>query len=103
MTGKEHDYKYSGIVDTEKNQVLALFDFDGTITSKDTLLEFIVYVKGRPLFYIGMFLLMPFLILYKLKVIHGESAKEKVLSFFFKNTEQRKFQDRCSAFVRSEE
>ena len=28
-------------------KIVAAFDFDGTITNKDTLLEFITYTKGK--------------------------------------------------------
>lgn len=33
-------------------QIVA-FDFDGTITNRDTLLEFIKFAKGKTAFYLG--------------------------------------------------
>ena len=38
------------------NKGIAFFDFDGTITTKDTLLEFIKYSRGTMSFYWGFLL-----------------------------------------------
>lgn len=35
---------------------IAVFDFDGTLTAKDKLLEFIKYTCGGPQLYIGFML-----------------------------------------------
>ncbi len=78
---------------------LALFDFDGTITTRDTFMEIIKYQKGSFGFYGGMFLLSPILILYKLKVIENWKAKEMVLTFFFKGMAYADFQKRCDEFI----
>ena len=63
---------------------LALFDFDGTITSKDSLLEFIKFVSGKLGFYLVMGLFSPWIIYYVFIKKEGEIAKRKVLSFLFK-------------------
>lgn len=65
------------------SQGIAFFDFDGTITTKDTLLEIIKYRHGRTRFYIGFLLHSPWLVAYKLGIISNQQAKEKVLRFFF--------------------
>ena len=44
-----------------KNKVY-LFDFDGTLTNADTLLEFIRYACGRRRFYLGFALCSPILV-----------------------------------------
>jgi HAD superfamily hydrolase (TIGR01490 family) len=77
---------------------IALFDFDGTITSKDTLLEFIRFSKGRSQFYLGFALNLPYLIAYKLKMISNQAAKEKILKFFFHKTPIQKFEEYCKQF-----
>lgn len=79
---------------------IAFFDFDGTITTKDTLLEFIKYAKGNFNFYLGFLIYSPFLVAYKLKIISNQLAKEKVLAFFFKNTIQENFDEKCRAFAK---
>ena len=78
---------------------IAFFDFDGTITTKDTLLEIIKFQKGLIRFYIGFFLYAPVLIAFKLKIISNSWAKQLVLQFFFKNNRFADFQSRCNSFV----
>jgi phosphatidylglycerophosphatase C len=79
-------------------QTLALFDFDGTITYKDTLLEFIKFYKGQKSFYSGILFLSPILILFKLKLIKNWKAKEIFLSHFFKGELIEDFQNKCDLF-----
>jgi HAD superfamily hydrolase (TIGR01490 family) len=77
---------------------IAFFDFDGTITKKDTLLEFIKFSKGTLSFYLGFLINSPYLVAYKLKLISNQEAKEKVLQFFFKNMPVEQFQVLCDQF-----
>lgn len=79
---------------------IAFFDFDGTITTRDTLLEFIKYSKGIPRFYLGFMLSSPWLFAYKIKLISNQRAKERILSHFFKNTPLPEFQRTCEGFAR---
>lgn len=74
------------------NNCLALFDFDGTISNKDSFLEFIKFCKGKKSFYLGMILHLPMLMLMKLKIIPNQIAKEKILIYFFKNEKVEKLQ-----------
>ncbi len=76
---------------TRENRALALFDFDGTITRKDTLFEFIRFVKGRSRFFWGMVRLFPMLIANRLGLIPNNKAKEKMLSYFFKGMNYAEF------------
>jgi len=62
---------------------LVLFDFDGTITTKDTLLEFIKYYHGTGKWLTGFAANTPWLALMSLKMIPNWKAKEKVLEWFF--------------------
>jgi phosphatidylglycerophosphatase C len=78
---------------------LALFDFDGTITRKDTFLEIIKFAKGSTRFYVGFVLLTPVLICYKLKLLPNWRAKEIVFAYFFKNVSTETFQKICIEFV----
>lgn len=77
---------------------IAVFDFDGTITTKDTLLEFIKFNKGSFPFYLGFVLNLPYLVAFKLKIISNQLAKEKVLKFFFHNTPVPVFEKECASF-----
>ena len=80
------------------SQRIAFFDFDGTITTKDTFLEFIKFFKGTASFYLGFLVYSPFLVAYKLKIIPNYVAKQKVLQYFFKGESIEVFQKRCDAF-----
>ena len=63
---------------------LVFFDFDGTITTKDSFLEFLKFHKGRLNFLFGFALLSPYLIAMKLRLIPNWKAKEIVLTYFLK-------------------
>ena len=76
--------------DTEK-AVIAAFDFDGTITTKDTLFDFIRFCCGVPGLLSGLVFLSPILFFFKLGLIRNDKAKQKLLSYFFKGFSVDKF------------
>jgi len=67
---------------------LVFMDFDGTITKKDTFFAFIRFHKSHFPFYLGIFLLLPILIGYKLKLIPNWRAKELLFSYYFKGVNE---------------
>lgn len=77
---------------------LVLFDFDGTLTTRDTLIEFVKFYRGTTKFVWGMFLLSPVLVLFKLKVIPNWKAKQFFLARFFKGEKLKDFNVRCLDF-----
>ena len=80
-------------------KTLALFDFDGTLYSKDSLIEFTKLAKGSVKFYQGILLLSPFLIGLKLGFLHNEKVKIKFLKHFFKNIEVAEFKAMAKDFA----
>jgi phosphatidylglycerophosphatase C len=78
---------------------LAFFDFDGTITSQDTLFELIKFHKGRIKFYVGIIWISPLLILFKLKLVSAQKTKERLLTYFFADQPQSTFQTVCDQFI----
>jgi phosphatidylglycerophosphatase C len=78
---------------------IAFFDFDGTITHKDTLLEFIRFAKGDVGFYSGFLLYSPALVAFKLKLISNQAAKQLILKHFFGRTTLSKFSQLCDEFA----
>lgn len=76
---------------------LALFDFDGTLTQKDSLFEFIKFAFGREKFYKGMLFLSPILVAYKLGFVKNDDAKLQVLNYFFKD-KQNLWREKTSLF-----
>ena len=79
---------------------IALIDFDGTITTKDSLLEFIKFSRGRIRFYVGFILNSPFLIACKLNIISNQAAKEMILRFFFAGMSYVQFDKLCAVFYK---
>lgn len=84
------------------SQTIAFFDFDGTLTTKDSFLEVIKFQKGNYSFYLGFVLLLPIMVLYKLKVIPNWKAKEIVLTYFFGGTLLTDFQKASDEFANQE-
>lgn len=62
---------------------IAVFDFDHTITDRDSLLPFLFYVQGfwKTIYY--LFILTPFFIQYILGNLSRQRMKEKILGRFF--------------------
>jgi HAD superfamily hydrolase (TIGR01490 family) len=81
-------------------QTIAFFDFDGTITTRDTLFEIIRYQKGSGALYAGLLLLLPALVLFKLKLVSSHRMKEIFLRHFFKGADVSAFREKCAAFCR---
>ena len=85
--------------DSQTN-ILVLFDFDGTITRKDTLLDFIKFYRGNASFYAGMLFLLPTLVALKLRLIPNWRAKERVLMYFIGGTAEKSFRQTCHTYAR---
>jgi len=58
---------------------VAFFDFDGTLTTGDTLMPFLKYVVGAPTYYAKLILLSPVLAAYFAKLLRNDIAKQIVL------------------------
>lgn len=86
---------------------LALFDFDGTITHRDTMFEFVWHARGRLWGLLGLSMLSPVLIGYALGLVPNHRAKVALLRWFFRGEDRsametwgRTFADRIDAGVR---
>ena len=77
------------------------FDFDGTLTTKDTLIEFIRYAKGTMAFGWGFVQHAHLLVLMKLGLYPNWKAKQKVFTYFFKDMKLEDFNALCKAFAAS--
>jgi HAD superfamily hydrolase (TIGR01490 family) len=75
------------------------FDFDGTLTTCDTLLAFIRYAKGTPAFVRGFLRHAHLLVLMKLRLYPNWKAKQKVFSYFFKGMDLEAFDSLCQRFA----
>ena len=77
------------------------FDFDGTLTTKDTLLEFIRFAKGTLAFGLGFLRYTHLLVLMKLGFYPNWKAKQKVFAHFFKGMSIDDFDVLCQEFAAS--
>ena len=80
------------------NKIYA-FDFDGTLTTRDTLLEFICFACGAPRFLLGFLLQAPLLVLMKLRLYPNGKAKQRVFTWFFKGMTVEAFDALCQDFA----
>lgn len=77
------------------------FDFDGTLTTKDTLLEFIRFAKGSCRFWLGMLRFVHLLVLIKLGLYPNWKAKQKVFAHFFEGMRLEDFNTLSQEFAAS--
>ncbi len=78
---------------------IAFFDFDGTITTKDTFVEIIRFHHGSFKCYAGFLLLSPYIFAFKARLISNQRAKERVLKFFFGGYTRERFEEICRSFA----
>lgn len=75
---------------TKISRIVA-FDFDGTLTRKDSLFEFIRFVFGTRRMLWGVLIQVPWLVLMKLHLYSNEKAKQRMLSHFFRGMPYDRF------------
>ena len=84
----EDHYQCSGIYVQKEKTVkkgIAFFDFDGTITTRDSLLEFIRFTKGDYRFLFGFLFHLHYIAAFKMKLVTNQKFKEKMLEYFYRN------------------
>ncbi len=79
---------------------VAVFDLDGTLTSRDTLFPFLRYLAGTRGFLLRLPLVLPVLALMALKVLPRQKAKELVLSLFLRGRTREELRLRGESFAR---
>ena len=77
------------------------FDFDGTLTTADTMIELIRFVRGTTRLLTGLACLSPFLILMKLALYPNWRAKERLLAWFFGGMPEADFNRLCNDFAQA--
>lgn len=77
---------------------IAFFDFDGTITRADTMLEIFKFHTGIRKFYTGMTANLFYLLAMKLGWMSTQTTKEKLLSWFFGGMTEKEFDEVCRSF-----
>ena len=75
------------------------FDFDGTMKTSDTLLEFIKYAKGTSRFLMVFLKYSPLLVLMKLHLYPNWKAKQQIFAHLFAGMRIEKFDALCRGFA----
>lgn len=78
------------------------FDFDGTYTLHDSLPQFLKQSFGKWRYLWGVLLCLPWIALFKLRLLRGGQAKEKLISHFVKGMPQERFRQLGEEFKQSQ-
>lgn len=82
----------------EKERIYC-FDFDGTLTRRDTLIAFIVFARGWFRLFLGFGLYAPLLLLMKCGLLDNGRMKERIFALYFKGMSISRFNDCCTRFA----
>lgn len=77
---------------------IIISDFDGTLTSRDTLIEFIRFAKSTGALIAWLAIFSPMLVLMKLHLYDNGKAKQRLFAFFFKGLAIDDFNKICDRF-----
>lgn len=80
---------------------LALFDFDGTVTTHDSFRDFLLTTFGKTFFLQRTAIASPYLLGFILGLISRQNAKEKVCELFFKGMSRKDFNIAAEKFTGS--
>lgn len=84
----------------EENGEVVAFDFDGTLTTSDTLLAFIRYVVGTRKLLSTLLRYAPLLVMMRLHLYDNHRAKEHVFAHLFRGMTLDRFNKWCADFAR---
>lgn len=85
--------------DAAVSNTVAFFDFDGTLTRRDSLLPFLRMVAGTPLFVLRMVLLTPVLAAYAANFLRNDVAKEIVIARFLQGMDMEELRQSGRRFA----
>ena len=85
-------------LDNEHKQVLAAFDFDGTLTYQDSFVPFLRFAFGNRLFAMRLLRMIPATVCYLLGRISRNDLKEKLITVYLTGAKQSWVEERAEAF-----
>ena len=83
-----------------QNIKIAAFDVDGTLTFTDSFMLFLRYIAGKWGFVLKMLGLAPIFILYGIRIISRDDAKNHILSAFLKDFPYTDYIAKCEEFAK---
>jgi HAD superfamily hydrolase (TIGR01490 family) len=85
----------------EMKEVIAAFDLDGTLTRRDTLIDFLIKTIGYRKLAMGLFVNSPMLMKHLFGIISSETAKQTMFTHFFKGWRVGEFDRQCHVYSSS--
>ena len=85
---------------TDQDREIFVFDFDGTITTRDTFALFLRYYAGTPRWLLNITRLLPVFVSYKLGKIDRHAVKKAVIHRFFAGKSAADVDARAAAFAK---
>ena len=79
---------------------IVVFDFDGTITTKDTFALFLRYYAGPIRWAVNILILLPIFAAYGLKIIDRNAVKAHVIKRFFKGEQVSRVTTKAERFAK---
>ena len=83
------------------SRIIAYFDFDGTLTDRDTLLPFLIFCIGWLRFLWLLPRLIPIVLCYLCKITDNQETKQKTLKLVFKGWNHQKLEKAAHNFASS--
>jgi phosphatidylglycerophosphatase C len=84
----------------DKRNVVALFDFDHTLTTADTFIGFTIFCFGRLRVYLWFLLHLPILILMGMGIVSINKVKSRFCEKFFSGMEYGKYMERSREYAK---
>lgn len=81
---------------------LALFDFDGTISHKDSMVDFIQFAVGHRRYYSGLIKQSPMLLSYLLKRTSNSKAKQLFMAHYLSHLTVQQFEALANDYARNQ-
>ena len=97
----KHEADYTMTEHPSTRLRVSLFDFDGTLTTLDTLPAFISHAVGRWRMLVGFGLYLPLIVLMKLHLYPNGRTKERLFAHFFKGMSLEMFDAHCRSFAKN--
>lgn len=78
---------------------IAAFDFDGTLTRRDSFVRFCIFARGRRRFVAALLAASPWLAAWKAGIIPGGRAKQRLFCLLFKGMAESDFRKAGRRFI----
>ncbi len=96
---KKSTITYSTAMNKKTKPTIAAFDFDGTISYRDTLISFLLFTNGYVKSTYYFIISLPYVIGFLIGMIPRQKAKEKIITTFFKGIPIEKLHQQGNIFA----